>query len=392
VHFSPPNLCTSKPPLTDGYNRLSGEVRYADGTADTYWFDTPTSYDPSTSGNPWLACLLPLAVTIGEDVEIPLPIDSELMEGALGLMRLWKSWYPKLSMVAVKAEVAPIPENSREAMAFFSAGVDSYFTVLRHPVKVLVNVLGFDMPLSKESAFRRHGERLASIAAERGAELMPMRTNIRETRWRNCHRERLGFGPALAAVALVLEKRFGTVFLPSSIDFGNLYPWGSHPLSDPLFSTSKLRIIHDGSAHSRVEKTAFIAQDDLALNSLHVCFRGADGRGQDDTNCCRCEKCYRTMATLEILGKLDNATLFDRRNFDVGRISRILTDTAAEIIFYQEIKDLALTHGRSDIAAEIDRSFRRSRWIPRGRFLNRLPLLWRLGAAIDGHVRRVSLA
>ena len=133
--------------------RLVGKVRYADGSNDTYWFEAPSEFKLSTSGNPWVACLLPLAVTIGEDLEIPLPVDRELFEGAKGLMRLWKSWYPKLSMVSVKAEVAPIADNPHEAMAFFSAGVDSYFTVLRHPVKHFVNVLGFDMPLTKNRRF-----------------------------------------------------------------------------------------------------------------------------------------------------------------------------------------------------------------------------------------------
>jgi hypothetical protein len=195
-----------------------------------------------------VACLLPLAVTIGEDVEIPLPVDRELFEGAKGLVGLWKSWYPELSPVSVKAEVAPIADNPQETMAFFSAGVDSYFTVLRHPVKHFVNVLGFDMPLTKEPAFQRHCERLARIAKELSGELIPVRTNIRQTRWRSCHWQKLGFGPALAATALAMERRFSRVLLPGSVDFRNLFPWGSHPLSDPLLSTSKTRIVHDGSA------------------------------------------------------------------------------------------------------------------------------------------------
>src|SRR5665213_2195154 len=85
-----------------GFHRLSGEVTYDDGTSDTYYFDAPESYELSESGNPWVACLLPLAVTIGEDLEIPLPIDPALVEGARGLTRLWKSWYPHLSTIEVR--------------------------------------------------------------------------------------------------------------------------------------------------------------------------------------------------------------------------------------------------------------------------------------------------
>jgi hypothetical protein len=294
----------------------------------------------------------------------------------------------------VKAEVAPIAENPQETMAFFSAGVDSYFTVLRHPVKHFVNVLGFDMPLTKEPAFQRHCERLARIAKELSGELIPVRTNIRQTRWRSCHWQKLGFGPALAATALAMERRFSRVLLPGSVDFRNLFPWGSHPLSDPLLSTSKTRIVHDGSAYTRTEKIDFISRNELALRTLHVCFRGQDGLGQDDTNCCHCEKCYRTMTVLEILGKLDQAELFDRQKFDVKKISRVLAETTAEIIFYREIQDLALKHGRTDIVREIDRCFRRSSRIAKllfvARSLSHLPFLWRLGTAIEHRAVRGS--
>ena len=350
---------------SDGNNRLSGEVRYADGTTDTYWFDLPTGWEPTNSGNPWVACLLPLAVTLGEDIEISLPVDGELLDSTAGLMRLWKSWFPSLSMVSVRPDaVAPIEGTPREAMAFFSAGVDSYYTVLRHPVKRLVNILGLDMPITKKWAFQKHCERLSSIARNLGAELVPIRTNIRQTRWKTCHWELLGHGAALAAVALVMENRFSKVWIAASYDYGTLHPWGSHPLSDPLFSTSKTQIIHDGATHTRVEKTESIVQSELVMQTLHVCFRGLDALGQDDTNCGECSKCYRTMAVLDILGQLDKCALFDRKMFDVRKISRMLVETTGDKIFSAEITELAekwaemTSSGKSNVACAVRSGFR----------------------------------
>jgi hypothetical protein len=308
---------------------------------------------------------------------------------------LWKSWYPELRTISVTADVAPIAEHPDDTMAFFSAGVDSYFTVLRHPVKHFVNVLGFDMPLRNELAFQVHCKRLSGIATALGANLIPMRTNVRQTRWKECHWEKLGYGAALAATALTMEKRFGRAFLPGSFDFGNLFPWGSHPLSDPLFSTSKTRIVHDGSAHTRSEKIDLISKNALAVSTLHVCFRGKDGLGQDDTNCCRCEKCLRTMTVLEILGKLESAALFDPQEFDVKKISRVFVETTAAVAFYREIRDLALKRGRADIVTQVDRCFRRShrvaRWLLVSRCLSRTPFLWRIGATIAHRALRASL-
>ena len=375
----------------DRFTRLSATVEYANGEHDVYWFDVPVALPPSRSGNPWLACLLPLAATLHEDLEIPFPVDPDLLENATGLLRLWQSWYPHVGHVSVFAEAGTIPDAGADAMSFFSAGVDSFFTAVRRPVQAFVNVLGFDMPLSNEAAFIAHGERLTVIADELGADLISVRTNIRQTRWRECHWELLGFGAALAAVGLLLERRFATVYIPSSVDFGNLFAWGSHPLSDPLFSTSTTRLIHDGSSATRVEKIVAIAERPLVQRTLHVCFRGRDGEGQDDTNCCQCEKCFRTMAVLDTMGVLEQFKLFDHSRFNCDALSRALLDTRADRVFYQEIRDYASKHGRADIVVAIDRAIRRTSQLEHWRFLQKAPGLWRIANALERRARASSL-
>ncbi len=101
------------------------------------------------------------------------------------------------------------------------------------------------------------------------------------------------------------------------------------------------------------------------------------------------------MTPLEILGKLDKCTLFDREKFEVRKISKIFAHTTAEVAFYREIQNLALKHGRRDIFREIDCCFRRSRrisrWLSVSQSLSRLPLLWRAGGLIKRRVLRGSL-
>jgi hypothetical protein len=261
----------------------------------------------------------------------------------------------------------------------FTAGIDSYFTVLRHPeCKHYVNILGLDMPLRNLAAHGRLLTRLRNAAARQGAEMIPMSTNLRETRWGNLPWETFSSGAALAGTLLVLEKAFGKILIPSTFDFGNLIPWGSHPLSDPLYSTSTTQVIHDGTSHSRAEKTEFLIQNEDVLQNLHVCFQGQDARGQDDTNCCNCAKCYRTMIVLEILGKLRDCALFDAGKFEVARIAHLDTSTPVQVAFYKELKTLALERGRQDIATAIQRSLTRSRWIAKCDVLQDTRLLWRI--------------
>src|SRR5687768_2865855 len=117
--------------------RLRAEIRYSTGSvpAEEYWFDVPRAYAAqlTTSGNPWVAGLLPLAAHTGEPLRVPLPVDRPLFENAERLMRIWQTWYPELSVAAIEADVAASAPDARPAhgAAFFSGGVDSFFSVLR---------------------------------------------------------------------------------------------------------------------------------------------------------------------------------------------------------------------------------------------------------------------
>jgi hypothetical protein len=234
------------------------------------------------------------------------------------------------------------------------------------------------MPLRNEASYSRLFARLSSVAKELGSTMIAMSTNLRETRWGGIPWESFASGGAIAGTFLVLEREFGKILIPSSFDYRTLIPWGTHPLSDPLYSTSKTQIIHEGASHSRIQKTEFISTRPNVLMNLHVCFQGLDAHGQDDTNCCACSKCYRTMIVLEILGKLKDCALFDYGKFDVEKIARIDVSSPVARSFFKDIRELAIQHGRTDIAAQIDRAFMRSRCVAMFDGLEHMRLFWRV--------------
>jgi hypothetical protein len=376
----------------DNVKRITGTVEYQDQTREEYWFDIPAKYYSATSGNPWLAILLPLAASLGENLSIPLPVDRQLLLGAESIVRLWHHWRPAMHLIAIDATIldstAPV---SNGTASFFSAGVDSTFTVLRRPdVKHWITVLGFDMPVSRTEEFRKHCARLAQIAADFGATFIPVATNIRETRWKTGHWELISHGPALAAVALMFEDHFAEVLIPASYDYTCLDPWGSHPLADPLFSTHGTKIIHEGTAYTRTEKIEYLSTCDRALSELHVCYRGSDARGQDHTNCGRCEKCYRTMIALDIFGKLDDAKLFDRATFDIPRIAKIYVSHQLDEKFFIDLERTAIEHGRRDIAVEIGRCMRSSKRIKKLEMFSKVPGAWRIAQSLTKYLLRDS--
>jgi hypothetical protein len=380
-------------PLGKNRVRLSGEISYdnRDFQREWWWFDVPAKSANylSDTGNPWLACLIPLAVTLGEPLRIYKPVDRLLFESAHELMAIWKRWYPDLKIIPIEAELADDtkPRTLGKAASFFSGGVDSFFTALRHsnqfdwPGRVniddLLSVWGFDIPLSNREAFNRMRDVMQKAALDLGRELVDVATNIRDTRWWSSGYGRLSHGPALASIGLFLEKKYSQVLIPSTQPYDNLMPNGSHPLTDPLLSTNSTKIIHDGAGFDRVEKTELVSKSDIAMRSLRVCWAS-----QSDKNCQACNKCYRTMITLMLLGALNRCSTFSEANLEISKIQRIYSEDDNDRTLLREVQTLANRTGNRDVARALEKSFKRSTRMSRYlRIIRRYktkPFIWRL--------------
>src|SRR5262249_39799935 len=321
-------------PLGADQVRLSGCVVYDSGqpTEETFWFDFPADYEPfiSDSAHPWLACLLPLAATLGEPLAIPPAADPLFLKNIRGLNQVWKAWYPHLHLVRLDVPVAAAIAGERpgEVAALFSGGVDGYFTALRHldisaaedgtVIDDLVFVRGFDIPLAEQDGYEKTVRALRHAAEELGKHLVVVATNLRETRLNRVNVQLLWHGAGLLSTTLALEKRYRVVFIPSTHSYLDLAPWGSHPLTDPLLSTTATRVVHDDPCFNRTEKLERIAGCSTVLRTLRVC-----PRSRSSFNCSNCSKCFRTMATLEVLGTLDKCVTFDASRFSVDRLARV---------------------------------------------------------------------
>lgn len=363
-----------------GDQRISVSVEYQDGSEEEVWFTLPEEAPASPSGNPWLALMLPLAAASGEDLRLDLPADAYLKHNAEALVKLWTAWHPEMCHpIRILAETIPPAAPREGVVSTFTAGLDSFFTVLRHPeCKHFINVLGLDMPLWKRDAYDRLTARLERIAGQLGARLLRMSTNVRETRWGKLPWESYAASGVLSASMHLLEGRFGTGLIPSALDIRVSDSSGTHSLTTPLYSSSTMRIIYDGTSHSRAEKMEALAGERIVLENLHVCFMGQDTHGQDDTNCSRCGKCLRTMLVLDALGKLDECPMFDLSRYSVelaGRMECVLPTTR---YYVMDVRKIAERHGRQDIVRQLDLSIRRSK---RAALLDRFgntPFLWRL--------------
>lgn len=368
-----------------GWTRLTGRVRYAapmDGNAvEDYWFEFPDAYahEISTTGNPWLACLLPVAVTLGEPLELCRPVDGLMLDHARELMRAWRMWDVAGPPVAIEADIAGAPSTrGTRTVCLFSGGVDSFYTLLSPhaaPIDDLLLVHGaFDLMHARRPAFERVQATLERAAGALGKTLVPMATNLLHTRLGKADLVWMAHGGMLAALPLALEKRFGRVLVAASVDLTWKEAYGTHPITDALYSTSATTIENHGFTAMRTEKTCYVAGFDVALASLRVClFTG------DETNCMNCEKCLRTAIILDLLGVIEKAPAFGGRRLDVRRVARMAIGDPDVRHYYVEMLAICRERGRDDMARAIRRALLRSRlhdpFRPFVRWLRRHPAI-----------------
>jgi len=400
-------------PLGEDRARLIGDVVYQNGVKDTYWFDVRQQYAQqlSTSGNPFLAALLPLAVCNDEPLQIDLPVDRLLYENIRELMYVWKMWYPELPIVRIEADVADdVPEPEREKTAsFFTGGVDSLFTALRHtrsftpdaPFETddLITICGYDIPLANADAYGRRYDRQRRAADALEKDLVDIYTNARENvigKIREVGRVcpsfwyKISHACGLASLAYSLEKRFRKVIISSSYTYKEQgeVEYGTSPLTDHLLSSRKLNVFHYGSGFSRAEKVMFIAPSDVAMATIQVCFHE-----QNEKNCGYCLKCMQTMIPLEIAGALGRAKTFPDDELDLSRVEKLF---AVEYVipFIRELHGLAVEHGKSELADALQKSHKRVELIEKrrrlGDWLTTKPVLWRLARPLRRSIRKME--
>ena len=317
--------CVIESPLNSGWKRLAAEVTYEskDHPSETIWFDfEPAASDGiAATGNPWAALLTPLAMTLGEDLYVADPIDPLLLENIHELIDVWKSWNETLHRIQVHAPLDTSSDllPSNRVAAFFSGGLDSFFTALRneHATRLkpaiddLVTVWGFDIPVDRRDDYAIARTSLTDAAGKLGKRHLTVATNLRETLLdRLCSWEKLMHGPAMTAIAVAMDRQYGRFLIPSSYAYIDNMPYGSHPVTDALFSTRRMRVLHDGCGYKRIPKAELVATSPIAHTHLRVCWEG----GRAD-NCCRCTKCLRTMVVFEALDALNKFTVFDKDAF-----------------------------------------------------------------------------
>ncbi len=296
----------------------------------------------------------------GENLHIEAPVSPRLLKSVPSIQKLICDWYPEfvqISATGTESQGFIQRQGSPETATFFSGGVDSVYTLLKHHARInqLILVHGFENPVQQKEFLSVTRKAVSPTWQGFDKKMIVVHTNLRQiadqniTLWgRKYGRSFFGFcyqGSILAAVGLCLQKSLERVFVPASLTHNTLVPYGSHPSLDPLWSTENLDFVHDGCEASRFQKVKRItAEASFAANSLQVC----ESNLPDEPNCCRCDKCVRTMLALRLCGVKGQSQTFQRL-LDLRMVRRMAYPDRWRND-YQELLSEARTLGDDEIA------------------------------------------
>lgn len=277
-------------------------------------------------------------------------VDPVLYHGFHAAMGQWDKWW-RHRPINISAEIRSAHAQPRGTgtACLMSCGVDSAFTLTQHDqsLSTLIHLIHSPRPGSDRAA---HGlyETMTGFAQAMDKDLIGVETNLMtafdeiEDSWTT-----ISHGACMAAVGHFLSAELSELIISASFAQDQQRPWGSHPLIDPLMSSSEMAFRHEGEAYNRFEKHCEIAREPIILQHLSVCEHGPQSGAF--VNCSKCQKCLRSMITLDLLEVEPSAApSFDWSDYNPADIKRFLLPghvNCSELLAYAE------QVGRADITA-----------------------------------------
>lgn len=352
--------------------KVAADVIWEDCDLPMYevYFETSREFADYLLCNPHaflIACSIPAMHNGERRISIDAEVCPELREGLMVAMGWLSHWFqPERSKIVVETKQSSSirsPRTSERAGIFFSGGIDSFSSLcsnhlhfpVDHPWRIKDGILVYGLELDEIAAFDCVVSSLSSVAENIGITFIPIHTNV-YLRYRDEDAaDNFRFwndkfmGAALASVAHALAKRFTVVSIASARHLSDQVPHGSHPLVDTNYSSSDLRIRHDGLTLSRLARTKLVAERGELLENIRVCNQYKlyqPGR----LNCGKCEKCVRTMLALLVLGVLNKTGAFLEDDVSEELAWSVIKLKDELLPLYEELIIPLTEKGRHDLA------------------------------------------
>ncbi len=296
-------------------------------------------------GAAYLGISLLEAMATGRSIHLDksLPVPIGLISSLLTLQLIYCNWNPGLSVVGITADCEVDNPGRVGALCFYSAGVDSNYSLARHFEEVthLVTLNSFEAA-DEASDWNQFKYQQREFSRRVGKELVEVEGDFGDFNRRRKISRLFQHGLDMGGIAAALG--FVVSYIPSSFSASELFPWGSHPLTDPLWGGTERCVVHDGIEVRRSEKIAFLGAYPQLLDNLQVCWASVHD------NCGRCSKCVRTLIALELL-ELHSARLPARPVDELMPLLKVNSETSAA--FIRDLMLLAEESGNDFLARKL---------------------------------------
>lgn len=311
----------SRPEFSESDNVTTVSVKVSSGDHDRHlWFSVDSRFSSliSPASDAFLIALFIPAMAEGETIEFESPASSRLLSNLNGVIQdLVIRVIPWLERINVSGAAGDSQAMQPGVAAGFSGGIDSFSFIKDNlfngasqrdrVTHLLFNNVG-SHTAGKEALFEKRFKRLEPLIRDWGLPFVSINSNMDQfytkpgLNFLQTHTFRN------AAVGHLLKKGIGTFHYASSYDYSDLSVRQDtdiglvDPLILPLLSNPQMDLVAAGWNLSRIEKTCQVSEFEASYRYLDVC--GNPFYKGSYTNCSECEKCLRTMATLDLAGAL----------------------------------------------------------------------------------------
>lgn len=318
--------------------RLCATVNY-DGKDETIWYEVDNEYADCLCyerADAFLVAFLPYAMAFKHDIKIDSEISErlyyQLKNYYIPSLGKFTEMYNHINIEHKGLSSEDYSSTGRRGVATgFSAGVDSFYSVLKHldsntKSYNLTHLTFFKVGATgsfggekADQAFVERTKEFQNFADKVGLPFVIVNSNVSEharMSYNKIHTFR-----SMSAV-LAVQKLFKTYYYSStgtikdfSFDTVDVANFDFFNLNN--FSVEGMEMYSVGLDSERLEKQDFISKFDITYDYLNVCNKEA-------FNCCKCEKCIRTMAGFHTLGVLDKySKVFDVEGYYKNLSSRL---------------------------------------------------------------------
>lgn len=300
-------------------SRLAAKITINDKT-DEVWLDVEQNYRQylcDERSDAFVVGVLFYAMKHNHDIRSEAPMSERLhyQLSEVLIPSLCKG-SPRLHRIQISCPIDSTPiENAGAVGASISCGIDSFNTIAAHDknaekypslsiTHLVFNNVGSngEDEVAKE-LYAKRKKRAQAFCTEYNYKGIFSDSNIMNV-VRQSHL--YSFDYTCGFAILCLQKLYGIYYLASGDSYhdftlkDNDLESGSYDL---LFceciSTATLHVYSDGGELNRYEKTERVTHYEPSYKYLNVCVK-------QDENCCKCEKCIRTIGEIDTLGMLEN--------------------------------------------------------------------------------------